>query len=57
MPIIDLCLEVERIPRPRVSKWWWENDGVDVEGMWTATQEAERIEGEGDTDEADTGKE
>ena len=51
-----MCLAVERRPGPRVSKWWWENDGVDVEGMWTATREAERIEGEGDTEKADTGK-
>ena len=30
-PIMDLCLAAERRPGPRVSKRWWEQDGVDVE--------------------------
>ena len=33
MPIIDLCIEAERIPGPRVSMRWWEQEGVDVEGV------------------------
>ena len=49
-PIMELCLVEERRPGPRISKWLWEKEGVDVEGMQTAAQEAERTEGEEDTD-------
>ena len=31
-PIVDLCMASERRPDPRISKWWWEQDWVDVEG-------------------------
>ena len=48
--IMDLCLAAERIPGPWVSRQWWEQDRVDVEGMRTADQEAERREGEEETD-------
>ena len=34
-PIMDLCMAVEGRTWTRVSKWWWEQYGVDVEGMWT----------------------
>ena len=44
IPIMYLCLAEEQIPGPRVSKWWWEQDGVDVEGMRTASWEAEWTE-------------
>ena len=53
-PIMDLCLAAERRPGPRVSKRWWEQDGVDVEGMQTAAEEAEWTEGEEETDETET---
>ena len=33
-PIMHLCLSVERRPGPRVSKWWWEQYWVYVEGIW-----------------------
>ena len=29
--IMDLCLEAEQKPGPRIYKRWWEQDGVDVE--------------------------
>ena len=50
--IIDLCLEAERRTEPRVSKRWWKQYrvDVDVEGMQTEDWEAERMEGEEDTD-------
>ena len=44
-PVVDLCLAAKRRPGPRVSNWWWEQDGVDVEGMRTAAWEAEQMEG------------
>ena len=34
--IVDLYLAVERRPGSRVTKPWWEQDGLDVEGMRTA---------------------
>ena len=48
--IMEVCLVAERIPGPRVSKRWWEQERVDVEGIWTADREAERTEGEEDMD-------
>ena len=53
-PIVDLCLAAERMPGSRVTKQWWDQDGLDVEGMRTATQEAERTEGGEETDRAET---
>ena len=44
-PIMDLCLAEEQRPDPRVSKRWCEQDGVDVERMWTAAWEAKRTGG------------
>ena len=40
--IVDMCLAAERRPGSRVAKRWWEQDGLDLEGMQTAVQEAER---------------
>ena len=53
-PVIDLCLAEEWITGPRMSKWWWEQDGVDVEGIQTAAWDAEHIEGEKYTYGAET---
>ena len=55
-PIMNLCMEADQMPGSRVSNKWWENDGLDLEGMQTADHEADRTEGEEDTDrtEADT---
>ena len=41
-PIMNLCLAEERRPRRRISNQWWDQEGVDVEGMQTAAWEAER---------------
>ena len=46
-PIMDLCLVVDQRPGPRVSTWWWEEYGLDVEVVRTAAREAERAEGGG----------
>ena len=53
-PIIDLCLAEKRRPGTRVSMRWWEQEGMDLEGMRKAAQEADKMEGEEDTDGADT---
>ena len=48
--IMDLCLAAERRPGSRVTNRWWEQDGLDAEGVRTVDWEAERMEGEDDTD-------
>ena len=53
-PIIDLCLAEKRRLGPIVSMWWWEQEGLDLEGMRIESHEAERTEG--DEEETD-GKE
>ena len=45
-PIIDLCLAKKRRLGPIVSIWWWEQEGLDLEGMRIEAHEAERTEGE-----------
>ena len=35
-PILNLCMVEERIKGSMMSKRWWEQDRVDVEGMRTA---------------------
>ena len=39
--IMDLRLVAERCPGSRVAKRWWEQEGLDFEGVWTADWEAE----------------
>ena len=53
-PIMDLCLAAERRPGSRVANRWWEQDGLDLEGMRTTAREAERTEGEEETDGTET---
>ena len=48
-PIMDLFLVTERRPGSRVEKWWWEQDGLDLEGVWAAYWGAKRTEKEKDT--------
>ena len=43
-PIMDLCLAGNRRPGPRVEMRWWEQEGLDLEGMRTAAREEERTE-------------
>ena len=50
---MDLCLEKYQRPGSRVAKRWWGQDILDLEGMRTAAWEAERKEGEEDTDGTD----
>ena len=52
-PIMDLCLAAAQRPGSRVSKRWWEQDGLNLEGTRTAVREVERMEG-GETDGTDT---
>ena len=56
-PIMDLCLAENWRTGPRVLMWWWEQEGLDLKGMMMAAWEAERTDGEEDTDgtEAATG--
>ena len=54
-PIMDLCLEADRCPGSWVEKHWWEQEGLDLEGMWTADQEEEEEEWEAETDGMATG--
>ena len=49
-PIMDLCLAAERRTGSRVDKQWWEQDGMDLEGMHTEDQEEKRKEREGETE-------
>ena len=53
-PIMDLCLVANRRLRPRVKMGWWEQDGLDLEGMRTAAREEEQTEGEEETDGTET---
>ena len=42
---MDLFLAVERILGAWVSRRWWDQDGVNVEGIKTAAWEVERTYG------------
>ena len=53
-PIMDLCMAAERRPESRVANRWWEKDGLYLEGMRTADQEAEKKKGEEETDWTET---
>ena len=48
--IMDLCLAAKRGTGPRVATRWWEQEGLDLEGMRTVAQEAEQTEGAEETD-------
>ena len=37
-----------------ISMWWWEQDGLDMEGIRTTAREAEQTEGEEDMDGIET---
>ena len=43
--IMYLCLSAKKRPGQRVKMRWWEQEGLDLEGMRTAAWEAERMEG------------
>ena len=46
-PIMDLCLAAERRTGSWVAKRWWQQDGLDLEGMRMTDQEVERADGGG----------
>ena len=48
--IIDLCLAAKRRPGPRGTMWCWEQEGLNLEMMQTASQETDRTEGGEETD-------
>ena len=47
-------LVAERKPGSRVAKRWWEQDGLDVEGVRVEAREAERTEEGGERDRTET---
>ena len=53
-PIMDLCLAANRRPRGKLAMRWWEQDGLDLEGMWTAAREADQTEGAEERDGTET---
>ena len=52
--IMDLCLVAARMPGSRVAKRCKDQDGLDLEEMWTAAQEAEQMKREEDMGEMET---
>ena len=54
MTIMNLCLAAKQRPGPRVEIRWWEQEGLDFEGMWTVDREAEEKEGAEETDGTET---
>ena len=53
-PIMDLCLAVKRRLGPRVEMRWWEQEGLDLDGMRTAAWEADPTEGTEDAEGTET---
>ena len=49
---MDLCLAEERRLELRLAKRWWEQEVLELKGMWMAAREEEREEGEEDMDGA-----
>ena len=52
---MDLCLLEELSPDSRVSKWWWDKDGLELEGIQKADQQVERTEVEEEVDGTEMG--
>ena len=42
---MGLCLAAKQRPGTRVAMWWWEQEGLDLEGVRTAAQEMEQTKG------------
>ena len=51
---MDLCLAEKRRLGPRMEMRWWEQDGLDFEGMHMTAWEAEQTEGAEKTDRKET---
>ena len=47
-PIMDLSLAAVRRPGVRVSKQWWEQEGIDLVGIWEAEADSELGERSGE---------
>ena len=47
-PIMDLILAAVRHPGVRVSKQWWEQEGIDLVGIWEAEADSELGERSGE---------
>ena len=45
-PLMDLCMAAEQRPGSRVTKRWWDQDVMDVVGVWTADLVIKLAEGE-----------
>ena len=41
---MDLCLAAKRRPGPIVTIQWWEQEGMDLEGIRTAVPEAKQMD-------------
>ena len=52
MPIMDLFLAAKQRPGPRVTMRWWEQEGLNLEGMRVVALEDEWTEGGEETDRA-----
>ena len=48
--IMDQFLATERRPGSRVDKLWWDQEGLNLEGVWAVYWEAKRTEEEKDTE-------
>ena len=46
-PTMELCLAAKRRPGPRAEMPWWEQEGLDLEGMRKADWEADHMGGGG----------
>ena len=46
-PIMELCLVAEQHMGTRVLNWWWYQECLDMEKMWTVDPAAELNESEG----------
>ena len=54
---MDLFPSAKRRPGPRVAMQWWEQEGLDLEGIWVAARKAEQMEGAEETYRMDTAME
>ena len=45
--IMSLCMAEERRPGSRLANWWWEKEGLELEGICMEDWEAERDGGRG----------
>ena len=45
-PIVYLCLAAAGRTGSRVSKLWWDQEGLDLEGMWMTAWEGKRMDRE-----------